>query len=85
MELAGSPQWPKIYWYLRRVGLAPDKDGKEEGQIGQPSNRFEGEIPEETTEKQRPTTHQTGYTGFSAGRDGDPDYLSGTPSCNSVW
>lgn len=85
MELAGSPQWPKIYRYLRRVGLAPDKDGKEEGQIGQPSNRFEGEIPEETTEKQRPTTHQTGYTGFSSGRDGDPDYLSGTPSCNSVW
>lgn len=85
MELAGSPQWPKIYRYLRRVGLAPDKDGKEEGQTGQPSNRFEGEIPEETTEKQRPTTHQTGYTGFSAGRDGDSDYLSGTPSCNSVW
>lgn len=24
-ELAGSPQWPAIHRYLRRVGLAPDK------------------------------------------------------------
>jgi len=29
-ELSGSPKWPAIYRYLRRVGLAPDKTNGQE-------------------------------------------------------
>nr|UHS71669.1 MAG: polyprotein P2ab [Sobemovirus sp.] len=87
MELAGSPQWPKIHRYLRRVGLAPDKDGKKEGQpAASPSSRYsKGEIQEEEEErKAAKPSHQKSDSGFNSRGRVFPDRVFGATN-HYIW
>lgn len=84
MELAGSPQWPKIHRYLRRVGLAPDKDGEKEGHTGSSGNDSKGEIQAEE-ENTRAILHQNSDSWLSPSFYGPLDPVSRATVIHSVW
>jgi hypothetical protein len=73
MELLGSPMWPKIHRFLRRVGLAPDKRN-DQG----PEHKTQGEAWGETSESTRETipvfsdTNGQPWLSSSCGWSGDP-------------
>lgn len=56
-ELGSNPMWPKIYKYLRRKGLACDKDSEENGKLTEGiSGNYDEEIttkPEEEGQQQQ--------------------------------
>nr|UHS71660.1 MAG: polyprotein P2ab [Sobemovirus sp.] len=81
MELKGSPQWPKIHRYLRRVGLAPDKHGEKEGQHGSACSSFQ-EIQEE---EQGRSTHQNSYPSVSSSRGVASSDIPWPEDLYSVW